>query len=115
MPRKLAPDSLEPRAGELHRAGMRFVRDIWHSSEVRFLRADKVSTRFGLRPEETGAWYTVLAVYAAQWPKLMQDPPEYAKEYDWVGIFADPDDELPVCVVPCENGFTLPLRAQRSD
>lgn len=106
----IGPGFSRNRAGELHRAGIRFMRDIWHPSEVCFLRADEVSAQFGLRPEEIGAWYAVLAAFATQWPSLMQGPPDRAKEYDWVGIFHDSDSKLPVCVVPCTGGFTLPLR-----
>lgn len=71
--------------------------------------------RFGLRPEETGAWYAMLASFAAQWPGLMQGPPDRASEYDWVGIYDTATSELPVCVIPCVNGFTLPLRSHVSE
>lgn len=107
----IEPEFSRDRAGQLHRMGLRFVRDAWHDREVRFLRPDEVACRHGLRPDEFGAFLSVLALIASRWPGLIAGPPPLAKLYDWIGWYQNDWDSVPSAVVEVTDGLQIPISA----
>lgn len=87
------------RAGELHAKGLQRVRHTWHHEQIRFMTAEEIDDHFELLPEEFGAWDAAVAVFTNQWNRFLCGHAPDLVEYEYAGIYLDPEDPLPTYVL----------------
>ena len=98
----IGPGFSNARAAELHTAGLRKYRDVWHRGA--FISADEAQIKFGLQARETWAWQGANAFVKGVWRDLLRRQ-DTSTAGEWLAIFADHSTQVPSLVCRTEDGF----------
>lgn len=84
------------RAAQLHRQGLRCIRNALAGQ--RFLSLVEAQQKFDLAETDRGAWDAATRDLLRMWGTLLSEPDPPPKSHEWVGWYADDEDELPAAV-----------------
>lgn len=82
---QIGPSFSRLRAAQLHRSGMRVIRDARNGDQ--FLLSNEASDRFGLRKDKSGAWEASIRALTRIWGSLLDPTPHPLSPGEWVGYF----------------------------
>ena len=91
------------RAASLHKHGLKCYRDIWRGR--RFLTPPEAQEKFGLLPPEFPVWSVVVAHLDSMWENLIRTSPRKLTYGEWMAIYGDAGDLLPIVVCRAEEDF----------
>lgn len=92
----LGADFSKIRASQLHRQGLRCIRDVLIGN--RFLSLVEAQQKFNLVDAERGAWEAATRDLLRMWGALLADPDPPPKAQEWVGWYVEEEDALPAAV-----------------
>jgi hypothetical protein len=105
----IGPGFSKIRAAQLHRAGLRCLRDAWQGGT--FLSANETGVKFGLKAAEYNAWNTAIAILRRVWRGLLAGINPTAEPGEWLGIFGNNLHNLPVLVFQAGHNPDLVIGA----
>lgn len=99
----IGPEFSKKRASILHKYGMRYYRDIWEQS--RFMDFAEAQAKFGLSPNEEGAWSSLTTMLYRQWATIINNQSPRICCREWLGIFSNTNNILPLAICQALETF----------
>lgn len=81
------------RASVLHKNGMAFYRNIM--TKDNFLPIEELKERYGLLPQEEGAWAASIRNIQEYWEDIINTPRGNIQQGEWLGIYQAQEDLVP--------------------
>jgi hypothetical protein len=101
----IGPGFSKARATQLHQAGLRRLSDAWRDGAL--LSAAAVQAQFGLRDNESGTWDPAIDMLNRTWASLLRGINPLPDPKEWLGIFSDHPNELPLAIFQAGHGDSL--------
>jgi hypothetical protein len=72
-----------------------------------FISTEEAQARFGLKPEEQGAWEAATQFTSRKWQRILSNPQGRVSGGAWVGIYRQQESITLELVVQAKENFTL--------
>jgi hypothetical protein len=95
----IGPEFSKTRGAALARRGLRSVKDVWSQQHRRFWTNEEVNLNFGLRVIEYMSWEAICTRIATFGENFCVRRTNRHDPEEWLGIYPNPDDSLPVKVI----------------
>ena len=90
---------------KFYRKGIRNVDDVWDSNQQKFLTWEHAQEVFRLQSEEKDDWTAMIERISEQWRTRLEKDEDTVYPGHWLGFYTQQEED-PVCVFQCVEGFT---------
>jgi hypothetical protein len=95
----IGPEFSKNRGAVLARRGLRSVKDVWSQQHCRFWTNEEVNLNFGLREIEYRSWEAICTRITTFGENFCIRRTNRLDSEEWLGIYSNPDDSLPIKVI----------------